>query len=65
MAEWPKFVNGKIVHDPEAPPAVPDVEFPKFVAGRVVETWEDEVALLAEGEAPAMPPAGRAARGQS
>ena len=60
VAEWPKFVNGKIVHDPEAPPAVPDGEFPKFVAGRVVETWEDEVALLAEGEAPAMPPAGRA-----
>ena len=60
VAEWPKYINGKIVHDPEAPPAVPEGEFPKYVAGRVVENREDEVALLAEGDAPAMPPAGRA-----
>lgn len=40
--EWPKFIDGKIVDDPAAPPP-----YPKFVNGRRVENKEDELAVLA------------------
>lgn len=48
--EYPKFVNGKIVHDPNAPPPKPVGAYPRWINGKVIETEEDDIAALLDAD---------------
>ena len=48
--EWPKYINGKVVHNPRAPPPKPAGAYPRWVNGKVVETEEDDIEALMEAD---------------
>jgi hypothetical protein len=48
--EWPKMIDGKIVHDPNAPEPKPKNVYPRWVNGKVIETEDDEIEMLLEAD---------------
>lgn len=48
--EWPKFINGKVVHDPDAPAPKPAGLYPRWVNGKVVQSEEDDMDALMEAD---------------
>jgi hypothetical protein len=48
--EWPKFLNGKIVQDPNAPPPSRSHMYPLMRDGKIIQTEEDDIALLMEAD---------------
>lgn len=48
--EYPKWVDGKIVQDPQAPKGPPPGAYPKMVGDRIFQTEDEEIAALLEAD---------------
>ena len=59
--EWPKFVNGKVMHDPDAPPPKPKGMYPLMRDGKIIATEEDDMDALMEADAEMRIPAAQRA----
>jgi hypothetical protein len=47
-AEWPKYIDGKVVQDPSLPPPTPKGSYPRWVNGKIVQ----DPSLKPPGEYP-------------